>query len=42
MLAIVRISREYLLRFQYDFKDTPLLTKPTCELFRNFETGRPT
>ena len=40
MLAIVRISREYLFRFQYGFEDAPLFTESAGELFRDFKTAR--
>lgn len=42
MLAIVRISREYLFRFQYGFEDAPLFAESAGELFRDFKTARPT
>lgn len=41
MLAIVRISRKYLFRFQYGFEDAPLFTESARELFRDFKTARP-
>jgi hypothetical protein len=40
VLAIVRISREYLFRFQYGFEDAPLFAESAGELFRNFEIDR--